>query len=330
MNTKKYVHILFVLLFIGSANVFAGNGQANTTGNWNNPSTWLINGSARIPTCGDTVLIPAGYTVTVNTQIDLSTCSVPLYIVVDGTFQFTNGNKLDLSCGSIVRINAGGLLKKATAGGGNSTLISICGTTEWNAGMGDLPGPVTLGSGLPIKLLMFQAAPDGKRVLIDWATATEINNDHFNIERASESLDFYSIYETPGAGNSDLTLYYKAIDNSPLEGLSYYRLKQTDYDGTFTYSDPVAVYYSQRDRFEIVSVSADQEKNLTLLFQDKTKENCHLAVLNLLGTKVFEMDIHAERGTNKEMLSIPELASGLYFVTLSSQYTSLSRKFFKP
>jgi len=327
---KKFTYLICIILLLHSGEIFAGNGQANTTGNWTNPSTWLINGTARVPTCGDTVLIPAGYTVTVNTQIDLSTCSTPMYIIVDGTFSFTNGNKLDLSCGSIVRINTGGLLKKATAGGGNSTLISICGTTEWNAGMGDLPGPVTLGSGLPISLLTFQAKPEGKKVELYWATATEINNDHFTIERSAEILDFVPVVQIPGAGNSDRTLYYETTDYSPMEGLSYYRLKQTDFDGKFTYSNAVAVYFSDKDRFDIVSVSADQYKNFTLLFQDKTNENCHLAILNLLGTKVFEMDIRAERGTNKEMITLPELAQGMYFVTLSNPYASLSRKFYKP
>src|SRR4051812_15110773 len=102
----KRTVLLFVLtLLISGSKSFAAHGSSNANGNWNNPSTWLFNGVPRTPMCGDTITIPVTSTVTVNSQEDYTGCVIPMIIIVSGTLQFTNGNKLDLPCGSTVVIN---------------------------------------------------------------------------------------------------------------------------------------------------------------------------------------------------------------------------------
>jgi len=76
---------------------------------------------------------------------------------------------------------------------------------------------------------------------LDWRTASEINNDYFTIERSVDGVNFEIIDIINGAGNSNNILHYETIDSNPLEGVSYYRLKQTDYDGQFEYSSIVSV-----------------------------------------------------------------------------------------
>jgi len=94
---------------------------------------------------------------------------------------------------------------------------------------------------LPIELLNFEAEFNNDHVDLSWATATEVNNDYFTVERSKEGKDFEEILRKPGAGNSITELKYYAIDDAPLKGISYYRLKQTDYDGEYTYSKTIAI-----------------------------------------------------------------------------------------
>jgi hypothetical protein len=93
------------------------------------------------------------------------------------------------------------------------------------------------GSPLPISLLNFAVQPVLENVAITWTTASETNNDYFTIERSIDGVNFESLIEVDGAGNSNQALHYKTTDLSPFEGQSYYRLKQTDFDGKFAYSE---------------------------------------------------------------------------------------------
>jgi hypothetical protein len=133
-------------------------------------------------------------------------------------------------------------------GNGSTTGTPSAGTITSSAAV-SVFGPFTLASAgglnpLPIELLSFTAEPNGDVVDLNWATATELNNERFIVERSADANTFEEVLETPGAGNSGSTRSYSSVDDEPLVGLSYYRLKQMDFDGTSTYSDVVAVYYS--------------------------------------------------------------------------------------
>ncbi len=95
---------------------------------------------------------------------------------------------------------------------------------------------------LPIELTRFNAEREGEYVNLTWITATERNNDYFTIEQSVNGFDFVVVGYMNGAGNSSSPLAYKLIDSSPeLEKVSYYRLKQTDFDGQYAYSNIVLV-----------------------------------------------------------------------------------------
>lgn len=76
---------------------------------------------------------------------------------------------------------------------------------------------------------------------LKWSTATETNNDYFLIERSKDGIEFESIINVDGAGFSTKKLTYSTSDNNPLSGLSFYRLKQVDFDGQFSNSEIVSV-----------------------------------------------------------------------------------------
>ncbi len=328
---KRIISLFFIysLSIYFSTNTQASNGHSNSTGNWGNPSTWLFAGTPRVPTCGDTVNVDTLITVTVNSQENLTACTLPLIIYVRGILQFTNGNKLSLPCGSVVYIMPGGLVKKATAGGGNSTLIEICSQVLWNAGMGDLSGPDTLQASdpLPISLLYFNAEPNGNKVDVSWATASEINNDYFTVEKSTDAADFIPIATVDGAGNSSSTLDYFFPDYNPVHGISYYRLKQTDFDGQFSYSPIVTVIYSGEYSFSIISAFINGNSSLNLFFTDDVEEKCTVQLYDASGRIIYKEDITAVRGMNKKEIRIPELKPGIYFVALNNGTELQSAKF---
>lgn len=81
----------------------------------------------------------------------------------------------------------------------------------------------------------------GDRNHITWTTQSETNNDYFTLERSVNGFDWEPVGTVDGAGNSTHHLYYSMIDESPYQPVTYYRLKQTDYDGAFTYFTPISV-----------------------------------------------------------------------------------------
>lgn len=97
---------------------------------------------------------------------------------------------------------------------------------------------------MPIELQSFDAKVKDSGVEVKWTTSSELNNDFFTIERSGNGKDYEIAGKINGAGNSDEPLDYSFTDNSPLSGRSYYRLKQTDYDGKFEYFAPVLVEYT--------------------------------------------------------------------------------------
>jgi len=96
----------------------------------------------------------------------------------------------------------------------------------------------------PIELLSFTGMNKGSANLLEWSTATETNNDFFSIERSADGSSYSTILTTKGAGNSTCVLRYNARDEQPLKGVNYYRLKQTDYDGKFSYSEVISLQNS--------------------------------------------------------------------------------------
>lgn len=97
---------------------------------------------------------------------------------------------------------------------------------------------------LPVSLVSFEAAvTDRHSVNLVWSTASEINNDFFSIEKSRDGEKYFDLTEVKGSGNTNTACHYAYEDRQPYTGRSYYRLKQTDFDGTFTYSKAVKVDY---------------------------------------------------------------------------------------
>lgn len=149
--------------------------------------------------------------------------------------------------------------------------------------------PFTHGSfiSVPIELLSFIAKYNGKNVDIDWITASEANNDYFTIEKTADGKIFQEVARVKGAGNSSTTLNYSSKDNDPLAGTSYYRLKQTDFDGKYEYSNLAAVTIDKKNILEIISINEDENGLLNVVLNCICQSELSVEIIDVTGKTVF-------------------------------------------
>jgi len=170
---------------------------------------------------------------------------------------------------------------------------------------------------LPVSLLSFDAKlQKNESVLCSWVTAAQINNDHFEVQRSKNGIDFESIGEVAGAGNSTSQLDYMFPDEAPYSGLSYYRLKQVDYDSRSTYSDTKAVMIGMKG-IKYVAYPNPATSNLNLMFSDKIAFEGTIRIADVVGNIVQEKNIVV--GENQLVqLDLTSLAPGNYLLQILS------------
>lgn len=115
---------------------------------------------------------------------------------------------------------------------------------------------------VPIILSSFDAiVTQAHTVNLNWTTASEINNDYFTIEKSLDGESYMASADIKGSGNTTTPRHYSYEDRQPVTGRSYYRLKQTDFDGTFTYSKAVMVDYEGPKNPVLTILSNPQRDN---------------------------------------------------------------------
>jgi autotransporter-associated beta strand protein len=166
---------------------------------------------------------------------------------------------------------------------------------------------------LPITLLSFHAKAEDRTVLTSWVTASEINNDFFTVERSKDGSTWEKVGTVDGAGNSNTELTYAFVDDDPYSGVSYYRLRQTDFDGTTTVSQIRAVEILQGSSFGLNKVYRGQD-GLNLVYRS-TAPYVVVEIYDLLGKRIHGELI--ENYGNGFATIHPDLARGAYVLRLS-------------
>jgi hypothetical protein len=226
---------------------------------------------------------------------------------------------------------------KSSAGSWESCgrTTSVCDFIESDS-WSDFTSPFTFGSKnsndpLPISLLKFNVACENNKVDLTWSTATETNNDYFTIQRSANASDWEFVKNIPGGGNSNSTLYYSTTDTNPLNGTSYYRLKQTDYNGqSETFSPVMVICGGSQDRQSISYYPNPFTSEVMVDLRNITFEKAVLTMYNLLGEKVYEMPLSGNESFNQEVkLDLHRLPAGVYTVSFSSEGYSNTSKIVK-
>ncbi len=177
---------------------------------------------------------------------------------------------------------------------------------------------------LPIELLGFQArAKDNLTTLLAWQTANELNNELFTIERSFDGRNFEPIAHHAGAGTSEQTLTYETIDPSPQLGINYYRLKQTDFDGQFSYSDIRSVSFN-RETSAGVHVFPNPANDILNIQFDQSIHRGYMQLFNGSGQLVSTQ--YLEQQTDQTQLQIDHLANGLYWLNIETDGQTYSQK----
>jgi hypothetical protein len=171
----------------------------------------------------------------------------------------------------------------------------------------------------PVTLLNFNAVRNSSEVAINWQTAMEISNDYFTVEKSKNGIDFTAIGIVDGAGNSQSQLSYHASDPAPYAGTSYYRLKQTDYDGKFSYSKIVAVKNEGDAAVEIYPNPNQGSFRISVSAENKLY---NIEITDLEGRLVYK----GSGNPDNQVTEVSGLSKGIYVVRVLTGSTVALRK----
>jgi hypothetical protein len=184
---------------------------------------------------------------------------------------------------------------------------------------------------LPIELLSFDVHCGPEHTDISWTTASETNNQCFTVQRSDDGVDYISIGTTEGAGNSNSPTNYTFVDYNPVGRLSYYRLKQVDYDGNFEYFGPLLLnsncYDDQTNNINLLNNPAGDE--LAFQYFSSGNENVEVAVYNMSGVMLLHKGYAATEGTNGFAVDISSIPGGVYLLSITTSGSFEKIKFIK-
>ena len=184
-------------------------------------------------------------------------------------------------------------------------------------------------STLPVELTTFTAtALENHTTQLNWATASELNNDHFEIQRSTGDNNWSAIGTVNGNGNSSMLINYSFIDEQPENGINYYRLKQVDYDGTFEYTIVVAVTHnSSIEKNNPVEISVFPNPTTDVLwvksnYSTPTVSQENIDVYNTNGQQVYSTP-HQE---NLQQVDLKYYENGMYYLKIGKQTFKIIKK----
>jgi hypothetical protein len=238
----------------------------------------------------------------------------PMFLGNDSTFDSDGITLLgdDLTAKDRFTLNVDGVMGidgDLTAGAGSTSSI----TTTFFSVTGTISGPAGFGAltPLPISLAYFEGQATEEGALLSWETLAEESNAYFTIEKSRDGVHFEELARVKGAGDSDVPLQYKYLDKQPYK-LTYYRLRQTDYDGTFEVFNIVTV--SVQDKVQPIKVFPtivrNRLVNVELPFADQEWES---TLIDMSGRVLSQYPLQDGRNN----LELPgRLPNGMYILRI--------------
>ena len=173
------------------------------------------------------------------------------------------------------------------------------------------------GSILPVGLMSFSARPlPPAKVLLEWVTSSELNNDRFELERSVDAADFQTIGILQGGGTVSQEREYRWVDQHPMPGTNYYRLRQVDNDGSIWYSDLRQVTMGQ-DGSDWMLAPVPARGEVTIIYSTTSGV---VEIIDLLGRTQRQATL---KGVGSETVSLAGLPAGQYLVRYAGSVRSL-------
>ena len=172
---------------------------------------------------------------------------------------------------------------------------------------------------VPVELISFTAEANANNVILNWITATEINNQGFEIERSSEGK-FFVLGIVPGMGTTSESHTYSFTDNNVEPGYYSYRLKQIDYDGKYEYSKIIDVIVNSPHSFSLSQNYPNPFNPSTkIMYSIKTSEFVSLIVYDLFGQEILTLvNEQKQQGNYTVNFNASDLASGVYLYQIKA------------
>lgn len=170
------------------------------------------------------------------------------------------------------------------------------------------------GGSLPVTLVSFTGEAYGESIWLDWETQVEINNDHFEIERSADGINFERIGDVLGAGNTSVAQFYNWEDKQPINGVNYYRLRQIDFDGTAHYTDIISVHL---ENAVVAEIKVYPNPSTDVFFLDVANQEGPLAVKVYNETGILVLETQANYGSAN--IDLANMQQGIYFMQVINE-----------
>lgn len=209
----------------------------------------------------------------------------------------------------------------------NSTNVVVCQATgATKTGAGTFGSAVVVQNcpscslALPIELISFEGKQENERISLNWATETELQNDYFTVEKSAAGTLWNGIGDITGAGNSIQPMYYAFLDRNPQPGMQYYRLRQTNFDGTSTVSGVISIRFDASASPILIYPNPNQTNQLNLMGIDYDTQFT-LGLKNMTGELLYSLPYSG----NTVML--PALPKGIYFLSIKLEGDPMTKTF---
>lgn len=217
-------------------------------------------------------------------------------------------------------VNISTTTTNGTGGSNNASGASFAG----NGGGVNNTGILSMGGPLPVEILSFTGEKESARVKLSWTTASEKNTADFIVERSRDAQLFTVLGSRKARGHAYTSGRYELYDESPFEGMTYYRLKQVDHDGSYNYSSIIAVSFAHETYFSLFPNPSPTGNTVYLSLDKPFSGKVEICIFDMTGMLVLTQHSILESGEGAEINCI--LPRGIYLVRLNTGNNSLLRK----
>ncbi|MBK5283910.1 MAG: hypothetical protein JJE25_00775 [Bacteroidia bacterium] len=330
-SSSDYITITYAVTL--NTNLTSGSGISGTldimaSGALNGGSTYSVDIKA-----GGTLLVSGSLVLKDLTFFNGSIVNVSGSITVNGNFENKN-NSNSVTINGSMTVYGSFITGNGSVINGTGSIsipngpVTNTGTVFGITGTNPCPSlPCVVIPALPVELISFKAQPLLNSVRLIWSTASEINNNYFLIERSADLESVKEISFVSGAGNCSVQMNYSEADENPLEGISYYRLKQVDFDGQYSHSRWVKINFSRRKGLKIIPNPLKGNK-LNVILPQIPIASCRISVQDMTGKNIYYRKL--AKDLSDEHITFDDVtlnSDGIFFVTLEIDGVIYREKF---
>lgn len=200
------------------------------------------------------------------------------------------------------------------ASGSNPYTITRTGVTSFS------PFAVANFMALPVTWLNLSGKNNGADNLISWSTANETNNHHFVVEVSADGRDWTEAGQVPGANNSTSEQHYSFLHKNVPYSTAWYRIKQVDNDGRYSYSKIIRVVSGEQGGSGLVYITNPAQQKLSAVIQSERAYLAHLFIIDAAGRHIIKQSIRFNAGSNNIEMQLGSHPQGIYFLHYADEY----------